>query len=237
MSRRRNHLDAECWSATVDLTAMLRYLRRRAGARKWRLFVCAVCRRLGPLVDDAHCQRALRSAELFADGMLDQRLRAAACQRLNALRYDDHRPGDMTQSNFVLPARWYALQAVSQSLAFRMPPDGFTGFAARAVAFSRMESGQPLGWLHFQPTLEAETRAQCDLLRHLAGNPFQATWPLRHCPTTVASLAEALYHGEDCAFALHDALWDAGQARLAQHFAEPDHPKGCWALDLLLGKE
>lgn len=81
-------------------------------------------------------------------------------------------------------------------------------------------------------------------------------------PAPVVSLAESLYAGEDCAFALHDALLDAGQEELARHFAEKcgkcgshrtrleytvcaecgtwldhTHPRGCWALDLILGKE
>jgi hypothetical protein len=35
---------------------------------------------------------------------------------------------------------------------------------------------------------------------------------------------------------LHDALLEAGHAELAEAFREPMHPKGCWALDLILGK-
>lgn len=49
-------------------------------------------------------------------------------------------------------------------------------------------------------------------------------------------LAEALYAGESCAFALRDALLDAGQPNLAEHFAASRHYKGCWAIDLLLAR-
>lgn len=57
-------------------------------------------------------------------------------------------------------------------------------------------------------------------------------------PTTVVQLANALYHGEDCGFALHDALLEEGHTELADHFRNKQaHPKGCWVLDLLLGKE
>jgi hypothetical protein len=35
------------------------------------------------------------------------------------------------------------------------------------------------------------------------------------------------YDGQDCAFALHDALLEAGHAELAEHFREgKSHPKG-----------
>jgi len=76
---------------------------------------------------------------------------------------------------------------------------------------------------------------QCNLLRHLF-NPFEKhrseVWP-----ATAITLAEALYAGEPCGFALHDALLEAGHLALAEHFqAEPCHPKGCWALDRILGK-
>jgi hypothetical protein len=58
-------------------------------------------------------------------------------------------------------------------------------------------------------------------------------------PTQAAALklAESLYAGQDCAFALHDALLEAGQAELAEDFLkETWHPKGCWAMDMILGK-
>jgi len=80
--------------------------------------------------------------------------------------------------------------------------------------------------------------AQADLLRHIFGNPLRAFPTPDHWPATITQLADALYHGEDCGFALHDALLDAGHSDLAQHFRyEQAHPKGCWAVDLLLGKE
>jgi len=93
--------------------------------------------------------------------------------------------------------------------------------------------------LHLYERLSATTaRHQCDLLRHIFGNPFRP-YPIPDSwPSTVTHLADAFYNGQDCAFALHDALLDAGHAELADHFCqETTHPKGCWALDLILGKE
>jgi hypothetical protein len=55
--------------------------------------------------------------------------------------------------------------------------------------------------------------------------------------STVVQLAESLYNGQHCSFALHDALLEAGHAELAEHFKEKEHPKGCWAIDLILGKK
>jgi hypothetical protein len=77
---------------------------------------------------------------------------------------------------------------------------------------------------------------QAALLRHVVGNPFQRKVAIGLLSSAISTLADALYTGEPCHYALHDALLEAGHADLAAHFREPYHPKGCWALDLILGK-
>lgn len=95
------------------------------------------------------------------------------------------------------------------------------------------------------------------LLRHVCGNPWTVhDGPFRkktlgqpHCyineiliSDTVRDLATFLASGEgDCTtrFRLADALEERGHVEpLALHFrSEPTCPKGCWALDLILGRE
>ena len=74
-----------------------------------------------------------------------------------------------------------------------------------------------------------------DVVRHIIGNPFRqypASWP-----STVVELTRSFEAGQDCAFALHDAVLEAGHAELAEHFREEQwHPKGCFAMDAILGK-
>lgn len=53
-------------------------------------------------------------------------------------------------------------------------------------------------------------------------------------PTDVVRLAGALHAGEDCAFALHDALLDAGYPELAEHFR--GEPRPWWLVELILAK-
>jgi hypothetical protein len=89
------------------------------------------------------------------------------------------------------------------------------------------------GWARSFPE---ERREQAALLRHLAGNPFRAFSPSSYWPADVVQLAKALAAGEDCAFALHDALVEAGHMELAGHFRrEHRQNEACWALELILG--
>jgi hypothetical protein len=83
-------------------------------------------------------------------------------------------------------------------------------------------------------------------VRCIFGNPFHhvavnSTW-LAWNDGTVRKIAQAIY--EERAFdrmpILADALEDAGcdAADLLRHCREPgEHVRGCWVIDLLLGKE
>jgi hypothetical protein len=76
-----------------------------------------------------------------------------------------------------------------------------------------------------------------DLLRHIVGNPFCPCQAPPTWPPAVVNLAQAVYNGADAGFALHDALLESGFPDLAAHFQEEQwHPKGCWAVDLILAK-
>jgi len=72
-------------------------------------------------------------------------------------------------------------------------------------------------------------------LREIIGNPFRPVTVELAWPSAVVELAQALYSGADCAFALHDTLLEMGQEMLAIHFQQTNHPRGCWAMDLILG--
>lgn len=82
-------------------------------------------------------------------------------------------------------------------------------------------------------------KAKClTLLRHIMGNPFRPYPAPEFWPSNVVLLAQALYEGQDCDYALHDALEEAGHPELAEHFRQREHhPKGCWVVDLILGKK
>src|SRR5262249_30092397 len=92
----------------------------------------------------------------------------------------------------------------------------------------------------------AEGQAQCDLLRDLFGNPFRAahavepSWPAAGggAARTLARHISEGPHLEELP-ALADSLQGAGcaDAGLLGHLRGPGpHVRGCWALDLVLGK-
>jgi hypothetical protein len=91
-----------------------------------------------------------------------------------------------------------------------------------------------------------ERLAQCRLVRDVFGNPFRLAaldpaW-LAWEGGTVVKLAQAVYDDRafDCLPVLADALEDAGceQADVLDHLrGHGAHVRGCWAVDLLLGKE
>ena len=92
----------------------------------------------------------------------------------------------------------------------------------------------------------AEATAQTELIRHIVGNPFRPVslnpaW-LAWNDGTVPRITQAIY--DDRAFdrmpILADALEDAGcqDQDILGHCRQPgEHVRGCWVVDLLLGKE
>ena len=126
-------------------------------------------------------------------------------------------------------------------------PSGLRRSAAETIVFFAADMGQaayntacfPFHSTH-QRSLMAEVQA--NLLRELFGNPFRIPGlDPRWRTSDVLGLARAIY--EDKAFErmpiLADALMDAGcdEPALLLHCREPaPHVRGCWALDLILGK-
>jgi hypothetical protein len=87
---------------------------------------------------------------------------------------------------------------------------------------------------------------QCDLLRDIIGNPFRpiAVEPgwLSWNDGTIPKLAQAIYEERmfDCLPILADALEEVGcsDPDLLGHLRGPGpHVRGCWVVDLILGRE
>jgi hypothetical protein len=117
---------------------------------------------------------------------------------------------------------------------------------AYRVRFQHPVKGYPMNQDGSDPvlrqTIEAEERYQTSLLRDIFGNPFR---PVAFAPEwrtdTAVALARQMYDAREFSAMpiLADALQDAGcdsDEVLSHCRGEGSHVRGCWVVDLILGK-
>jgi hypothetical protein len=199
----------------------------RSSARKVRLFACACCRRVWDVLEE-HSRSAVEAGERAADGLLRVKQLWPFFKTCDAAVRRRLERGRVTYD----PARF---------AAWPSPWVQAGNACSDAACLLAWSSAVPEN--HRTAVVEAEYRAQCDVLHDLLGNPFrrpEAPRPWRPAGAAVR-LAETVY--DERAFAdlpvLADALEDEGcpDADLLRHLREPgQHYRGCWALDLVLGK-
>jgi hypothetical protein len=214
--------------------------RRGRNRRKELLFGCACCRRIWPMLTDERSRLAVSLSELHAEGLLSaEAMRKARQDALQAARdfqqshavvqlvqHDEY--DDEYYDSIEYPEPWMAWNAQARYAAL-WPAAGSGRYVASTTASVEVHS--------MGHELKSVQKAQADLVREIFGNPYRHYPRLRHWSPAVHDLAEALVAGEDCAFALHDALLEQGQPKFAQHFRAPHHVRGCWVADRILGKE
>lgn len=221
------------WLASTDRDEMLAFAHAQAGARKLRLFACACCRRIWHHLPDEHSRQVVQVAERFADGLASMQELAVA---RNSARDDG---GDTTEFPIGDAAKISARKAArniarnAARLAASEDPANAAADTAGAVCWY-MAACAPDKKAEKDAALAAEQKAQAELLRELFHPFWRGSMPDQWPPDVLAA-ARALYEAGDKSSTLREALMTAGQAELAQHFQVPKHPRGCWALDLILG--
>jgi hypothetical protein len=209
------------WLACDDPQRMLAFLRGQASARKLRLFAVACCRRVWPLLTDVRARTVVEAAEAFADGLTTKAELARA--RRGAREARGH--GTATGLDFRSP-EWSASWAAEIAANVNAYPEA--GLHAEEAA---------------QRASPGPASLQLSCLREVFGpTPFR---PVRlgvaSLPPAPAAMARTSYETRDFTGLpiLADALEDAGcaEADLLGHLRSPGpHVRGCWALDLILGK-
>jgi hypothetical protein len=219
-----------------DTHEMLGFLRSKVSDRKLRLFACACCRRIWHLTSDERGWRAVEAAEKYADGQVSEE-EMGKWSEAAWLSFDEHLPYLQTRV-FNLAANNAAEVIYSLALPrivrrpFWRAARSTAGHVLMAAIWNTCD-----GQTDDKAIGPAESAAQASLLRHIVGNPFRPYSAPPSWPANVVQLAEAVYQGGDTGFALADALLEAGRPELAQHFrSEQAHPKGCWVVDMVLGK-
>jgi hypothetical protein len=224
------------WLACTDPERMLIHLSHRADKldRKLRLFAVACCYRLSDSFPGPCSRRALEVAERYADG---QSSPDELERQSNGARTEQH----AASSAVVTLASAAAAEAAS----------------ARAWSAARKASLQSAWCVGEKAGLQAgiaERHGQCTLLRDIIGNTFRPSPPLPAAVLawsnrTVPRIAQGIYDErqmpqgtlDNARLAiLADALLDAGcdDEDLITHCRSHEaHVRGCWAVDLILGRE
>ncbi|VTT99007.1 Uncharacterized protein OS=Sorangium cellulosum (strain So ce56) GN=sce5710 PE=4 SV=1 [Gemmataceae bacterium] len=206
------------WLGSDDSRPMLEILGGREDDRKRRLFAAAAARRVGHLLPAA-AGPAIEAAEAFADGRIDKsKLKTV----FDAMRASANRAKTDKSAHFVV--RDVARLSASQACWDVAWSAGYVG--------DDMPDGR-----------DGEWRCQAVLVRDLFGNPFRdVAFSPEWRTSTVVALAQQMYEARDFSAMpiLADALQDAGcdSGDVLDHCRGPGpHVRGCWVVDLVLGKE
>lgn len=200
----------------------------KATDRKLRLFSCACCRQIWHRVGEP-VRRVVEVAERYADGQ-------ATWEELDTASDDIFIPHT--------PAAAFAFAAAPDKTA--QVADFAAWEVAESIAATVVSGGVARGDPEWRAAVAVERRWQADLFRELLGNPFRPvvvdpTW-LTWNGGSAVRLAEVIYQDRtfDRLPELAEALEEAGcrDADLLQHCRQPGpHVRGCWVVDLLLGKK
>jgi hypothetical protein len=230
-------MDEATWNVSPNPFQMLNFLQTSGWGsdRKLRLLSCAFCRAVEHLLTDECYRSALEVAERYADGEADvSELRQAHAVVMQASNRTEEYDWSADKQGMLQAAN--ALGWATESREPLDPPAHLAGLTALGAKNAALTC----------PLTEAEVHAaQCALIRDILGPlPFRSVafaLPVAGDNRTVRRLAQSIY--DERAFhempILGDALEDAGCADagiLAHCRAAGDHVRGCWVIDLLLGK-
>jgi hypothetical protein len=199
---------------------------QRRSPIRWVKFNLACVDRVRDLISDERITHLIRSLEcLHTDSdvyaLLDStpnRGEVGAYEAIHELwlrHHDPRRSARIAAARAVLSAKWPTF-ATSEMVA---------------IAFGR--------W-HYR--CREERIAHCDILRDIFGNPFRpVTFSPQWRTDTALSLARQMYESREFSAMpiLADALQDAGcdSDDILNHCRGPGaHVRGCWVVDLVLGK-
>lgn len=257
-------MTADLWNAGTDPTEMLRHLvgvtssvrvqdvahfpNARGSDRKLRLFACACYQRISHRLPDGRTQAAVAVAEAVADGLqpVNALQQAEALLRDALMRLEPAWRVARGAERYALAPTHYALALGLVVLWRESQKAAYYASSNAYLAVEVLDNPTTTRFNAGYSTLGAmaEREAQVKLLRDIFENPFQpATLDPSLLTSTVVALANSIY--AERAFErmpiLADALADAGTpdySPLLEHLRGPGpHVRGCFALDLILGKE
>jgi hypothetical protein len=202
-----------------------------ASERKAQLAVVACCRRVWHLMTDRRHRAAVEAAEVYADRASAGEGFRTSMEPVRALARTLP-PGTTVEWD---PCH-YITQAVRHLSSRDNAPDA-ASFAARSAARTAGVEGSQ-EWI---AALDAEGAAVRELMVDVVGPLNRPTAAGVWLTTTVLALARQMYEVREFSAMpiLADALQDAGCASedvLNHCRGDGPHVRGCWVVDLALGK-
>ena len=224
------------WLAGEDLERLLRWLEwGMRPERKWQLFALACLEPLAPHIHDERLKLALSAIARNAEG------RGAAAE-LESAREDAEAAHDLIWAD-PSEQRWFYVSEYAARAVTLATQAGYEGHARQIAKFCS-ETLRLCADYHTADAVRREANdRQVSLIYDIFGNPFR---PVALDPLWLTFDVQALAQGIDADRAfdrmpiLADALQDAGcdNPDVLNHCRDPHatHVRGCWVLDLLLGK-
>ncbi len=214
--------------------------------RKLRLFACACYHRIRCLLPDPRAARAVEVAEQFADGMTTaDEIKEIAKQIWKDLweLEPQWRASQGSERQQLLPTH-AALALASQILHPEAPKAAYYASSNAYLHYAEMKvPGVVPHDRKFTAAQQTEEQAQAQLLRCIFGLSPEIPYatPLCWLTTPVGSVAHRIY--EERCFEelpiLADALEEAGcfnEDMLNHCRMDKIHDRGCWVVDLVLGR-
>jgi hypothetical protein len=220
--------------------------------RKFRLLACGCCRLSERIFNPAQFQ-ALEAADLFVEGQLGPddfkvvtKEFGGHCVEFWDALHDDQLPDRKAVAGHLISCA--CLHPRDQPYPSDCAIEATFGASFLPPSEVRMfRSSEPepsaFGGLYYPTVFEIRSVPVSELIRDIFGNPFR---PVAFDPRWRTADAVGLARGinEDRAFdrlpLLADALMDAGCADeqvLGHCRSDGPHVRGCWVVDLVLGKE
>jgi hypothetical protein len=234
-----------CADPMILLNAVRQQFRQRRSDRKFRLFACACVRHIWWQQPDEDLPRELDLCERCADGEVTTRALMTARTRFRRTEESSSSIWAANNATFAMLAdrAWAAAADVIERCR------DFARFRAPEMAPPLQETPGVEVYLNFVPAMEAATSAldkqMANLFRDVFGNPYQRVaidfaW-LAWNQGPLPKMAMGIYEQRlfDTLPILADALEEAGcsDTAMLSHCRQPgDHVRGCWVVDLLLGK-
>jgi hypothetical protein len=209
------------WLACEEPRTLWEFVCGKASDRKLRLFSAASFKRLLRALPDPRQQRGVEILEQMAEGTVTaNKRRETVTDVRHAIPPDD----------------WVDTQPAIDHLHY-VALMLYREFVSSSIATHALSATAGLA------NGDAERKEQAELLRDIFGNPFRlVAFDPAHLTSTAVALASQMYESRDFSAMpiLADALQDAGcdNDDILNHCRDPKqvHVRGCWVVDLVLGK-